>query len=318
MNTNVLPRSLTAYLAIREALGFRRQPTAHLLTDFVGYVTTQNLPGPIRAQQAVDGACSGSVSRTGGAHAARLSVARGFLAFLRASAPETEVPDPHLLATPRRPLPYLFTATELMQLLETLQNSPPSPSLCPLLWPTLCGLLASTGLRIGEALRLTEEEVVLDTDPPHLRIVETKFHKSRIVPLHPSTTERLRVYATQRHDLGYHLLSDVFFPARTGKPLPRSTALRVFQQVTRQLGMKPREGGRTPSLQCLRHTFAVNRLRTWYEAGLDVQELLPHLSVYLGHFRPQESYWYLTATPELLTAAAERFQRYAETEGGLR
>ena len=105
MNTDILQRSLTAYLAIREALGFRRQPTAHLLTDFVGSVMTHNHAEPIRAQLAVDWACSGSVSRTGGAHAARLTKVRGFLHFLRASAPDTEVPDHHLLATPRRSLP---------------------------------------------------------------------------------------------------------------------------------------------------------------------------------------------------------------------
>jgi len=316
MNTDILQRSLTAYLAIREALGFRRQPTASLLTDFVQYVLTHNLAGPIRAQLAVEWACRGSVSRTGGAHAARLTKVRGFLHFLRASAPDTEVPDHHLLATPRRSLPYLFSTAELPQLMARLEQTPPSPSLCPLLWSTLCGLLASTGLRTGEALRLTDDDVVLDAEPPHLRILETKFHKSRLVPLHPSTTDHLRAYLTQRRARGDHLLSNVFFPTRTGKPLHRSTVIRVFQQITHRLGMRPREDQRAPSLHCLRHTFAVNRLRAWYAAGHEVQELLPHLSVYLGHCRPQESYWYLTATPELLTAAAERFQRYAEPEGG--
>jgi integrase/recombinase XerD len=316
MNTDLLQRSLTAYLAIREALGFRHYPTAPLLTDFVQYVLTHIVPGPIRAHLAVDWAWNGTVSRTGEAPAARLSVVRGFLAFLRASAPDTEIPDHHLFATPRRTQPYLFSPAELRQLMATLDQISTRPALCPLLWSTLCGLLASTGLRIGEALRLTEDDVVLDTAPPYLRILETKFHKSRLVPLHASTTDRLRAYVTQRRDLGYSLLSHVFFPTCTGKPLQRSMVLRVFQQAIRQLGLSPREGQRPPSWHCLRHTFAVQRLRVWYEAGHDVQELLPHLSVYLGHCSPLESYWYLTATPELLTAAAERFQRYAETEGG--
>jgi integrase len=318
MNMELLQRSLTAYLAIRDALGFRRQPTTALLTDFVQYVRTHNPSGPIRAQLAVEWACSGSVSRTGGAHAARLTKARGFLQFLRASAPDTEVPDHHLLATPRRSLPYLFSTADLAQLIATLEQTPPSPSLCPLLWSTLCGLLASTGIRIGEALRLSDDDVVLEAELPHLRILETKFRKSRLVPLHPSTTASLRTYITQRRDRGEHLLSDVFFPTRTGKRLHRSTLIKVFQQVTQRLGLRPREGQRAPSLHCLRHTFAVNRLRTWYLAGHDVQALLPHLAVYLGHYSPHESYWYLTATPELLTAAAERFHRYAEPHGGAR
>jgi integrase len=138
------------------------------------------------------------------------------------------------------------------------------------------------------------------------------------VPLHPSTTAHLRTYITQRRERGDHLLSAVFFPTRAGKRLHRSTVIPIFQQVTRRLGMRPREGQRSPSLHCLRHTYAVNRLRAWYLAGHDVQELLPHLAVYLGHCSPQESYWYLTATPELLTAAAERFHRYMEPEGGTR
>jgi integrase len=191
----------------------------------------------------------------------------------------------------------------------------PRNSLRPLVWQTLIGLLASTGLRIGEALRLTVRDVQLDTEPPHLRIVETKFRKSRLVPLHPTTAAQLCAYAKQRRALGYHALSDVFFLSETGKALTPDGVWLPFRRLTRRLGMMPRDGGRHPSLHGLRHTFAVERLREWYRAGADVQALVPHLAVYLGHVRPQDSYWYLTATPELLTAAGERFQHYA-AEGG--
>jgi integrase/recombinase XerD len=315
MNPDALHRSLASYLALREALGFRVHPAKLLLTDFVHYVSTQNVAGPIRAQLAIDWACSGSATRGPGGQAARLSLVRGFLSFLRASTPDTEVPAHGLLATARRPFPYLFTATEIRHLLEATQTMRPRHSLRPLVWQTLIGLLASTGLRVGEALRLTIGDVLLETEPPHLRIVETKFRKSRLVPLHPTTADHLSSYARQRRALGYNTLSNVFFMAENGKALDQSCVWLSFRRLTRRIGLRPREGGRHPSLHCLRHTFAVARLREWYRTGVEVQAMVPHLSVYLGHLRPQESYWYLTATPELLLAAAERFQRYAEAGG---
>lgn len=316
MNKDNLQRSLDSYLAIREALGFRMHTTRILLTDFVEYLCTHNISGPIRAQVTIDWATSGSTTRGPGGQAARLSQVRGFLSFLRASVPETEIPDQRLLASARRSLPYLFTSIEIAQLLEGAMKMRPQGSLRPILWQTLLGLLASTGLRVGEALRLKIGDVLLQADPPHLRIVETKFRKSRLVPLHLTTAQQLRHYEEQRKRLGYNALSDSFFISEHGKALDHTSVWLSFRRLTRRLGILPRDGSRNPCLQCLRHTFAVERLREWYRLGMDVQALIPNLSVYLGHLRPEETYWYLTATPELLTAAAEKFQRYAEKEGG--
>ncbi len=314
MNKDDLQRSLDSYLAIREALGFKMHTTRILLTDFVGYLCLNNISGPIRAQVAIDWATSGSTTRGPGGQAVRLSQVRGFLSFLRASAPETEIPDQRLLASARRPLPYLFTPIEIAKLLEGAAKMRPQDSLRPILWQTLLGLLASTGLRVGEALRLKIDDVLLQADPPHLRIIETKFRKSRLVPLHPATAQHLRHYEEQRKRLGYDALSDSFFISESGKALDHTCVWLSFRRLTRRLGILPRNGSRNPCLQCLRHTFAVERLREWHRLGMNVQALIPNLSVYLGHLRPQETYWYLTATPELLTAAAEKFQRYAGKE----
>jgi integrase/recombinase XerD len=315
MNRDDLRRSLDSYLAIREALGFKMRPTAMLLADFVSYLAAQNLPGPIRAQTAIDWACGSSATRGPGGQAARLSQVRGFLSFLRASFPEIEIPDHRLLASARRPTPYLFTPAQVAQLLDAAANMRPSDSLRPDLWRTLIGLLACTGLRAGEAMRLKIGDVLLEANPPHLRVVETKFRKSRLVPLHASTARQLRQYAERRRRLGYHALSDLFFVSERGKQLDPSCVWLAFRRLTRRLGILPRDGGRHPSLHCLRHTFAVERLKEWYRDGADVSAMVPHLSVYLGHVRPQDSYWYLTATPELLGAAADRFRRYAEGGG---
>jgi integrase len=177
------------------------------------------------------------------------------------------------------------------------------------------GLLASTGLRVGEALRLQIDQVKLALDPPQLHILETKFRKSRIVPLHPSTAERLRLYQAQRARLHYDGLSETFFVSEQGHPLQQRALHDWFARLCQRVAIVPTAGGRAPCLTSFRHTFAVTRMQHWYQQGQDVHALLPHLSVYLGHVHPQESYWYLTAVPELLGAAAHRFEAYARTGG---
>jgi integrase len=187
----------------------------------------------------------------------------------------------------------------------------PPGILRPYTLSTLIGLLASTGLRVGEVLRLTIADVELDSQPPVLHIRETKFQKSRLVPLHASTADQLRHYQAMRGHLRYDALSNVFFVSEKGQSLSYAALARWFTTQCQQLGIAPLHPGRRPTLHALRHTFAVERIRQWYEEGADVQALLPHLSVYLGHLRPEYTYWYLSATPELLTAAAAKFQHYA-------
>jgi integrase/recombinase XerD len=137
----------------------------------------------------------------------RLSVARGFLIHLKARLPETEIPDRSLIVAPRRPHPYLFSATDISRILEEAGRLSPRGSLRPLTHQTLCGLLACTGLRPRKARNLLVLDVQLDEQPPHLLIRQTKFHKSRWVPLHPTTAEPLRRYAHLRHTLKYDGLS---------------------------------------------------------------------------------------------------------------
>jgi integrase len=216
-----------------------------------------------------------------------------------------------LVAAFRRPKPYLLTPPQIAGLIRAAQDMGPRGSLRPHTFSTFLGVLASTGLRVGEAIRLTIQDVHLDTTPPVLHIRETKFHKSRLVPLHPTTVGPLRHYTAVRTTLHYGALSDVFFISEQGLALTHDVLGQWFAQLCRRLGLVPTAGGRRPSLRALRHAFAIERIRRWYQEGVEVQALLPHLSIYLGHVRPQESYWYLTATPELLSAAALRFQQYA-------
>jgi integrase/recombinase XerD len=315
MTADLLDTHLLAYLSLREALGFQMRAEKILLPEFVAYILAQQAPYPIRAQHALAWACQASAHHGPSGAARRLSLARGFLRYLQAVIPATEVPAPGLLPTPRRPHPFLFTPTQITALVEAAHASRPRGSFRPHTLASLLGLLASTGLRVGEALRLQSAHVHLDRDPPQLHILETKFHTSRVVPLHPSTAERLRHYQAQRARLHYDGLADAFFVSERGQPIQHRALHDWFARLCQRMAIAPTPGQHAPCLTSFRHTFAVTRMQHWYQQGQDVQALLPHLSVYLGHVHPQESYWYLSAVPELLSAAAHRFEAYAYAEG---
>lgn len=313
MTINELHTRLDAYLALREALGFATRATRRLLQDFVAYLAQHGDGHPIRAHLAVDWACRASATRGPSGQHARLSAARGFLLHLNASRPETEIPDRSLMAAPRRPHPYLFSATDISRVLDAAGRLRPRGSLRPLTHQTLFALLACTGLRPSEAINLLVPDVQLDEQPPRLLIRQSQFHKSRWVPLPPTAAEHLRRYAHLRRAMKYDGLSEVFFVSEQGRHLDRHSLHRTFRRLIRRLGITPQPGRRPPTLHAFRHTFAVNRLRQWYEADAEARVRLPNLSVSLGHLTPVSSDWYLTATPELLGAAAQRFARYAGT-----
>ena len=174
-------------------------------------------------------------------------------------------------------------------LAATLEMGPRN-SLRPHTHHALLGLLASTGLRVGEAIRLTVADVQLALHPPHLIIRQTKFAKSRLVPLHATTAEQLHGYARERQRLGYDGLSDAWLIAERGKPLCHSNLQIWFARLLRRLDIRAPDGKRRPSLHSFRHGFAVERLKAWQDAGADVRALVPHLAVYLGHVSPRETY----------------------------
>jgi integrase len=302
---------LDAYLALREALGLSTRTHRKLLQDFVAYLKKHGDGKPIRAQLAVDWALCNSATCGISRQAARLGLARGFLIHLKASLPETEIPDKHLLPAPRRPQPYIFSASEISLLLEEAARVGPRGSLRPHTHQTFIGLLACTGLRSSEAAKLLTSDVQLDKQPPRLLIRQTKFKKSRWVPLHYTVAHKLRHYAQLRREMYYDALSDSFFVSEQGGKIKLKNLRYAFRRLVGQLGLKPRPRQRHPTLHSLRHTFAVNRLKQWYETGADVHALLPNLSIYLGHINPAESFWYLSATPELLGAAAQLFESYS-------
>jgi len=228
--------------------------------------------------------------------------------------------SPMPVTLPKRPTPfkpYIYTHDEYARLVEMTHVLDRSQR-CQVqaaTFRTLLLLLYGTGLRIGEALSLTLSDVDLSTSL--LTIRNTKFFKTRWVPIGPQLSGVLAVYAKTRRALPRPARNaSAFLAARRGNALSRSTVERLFRFLCEHAGIRRTDGGRfQPRLHDIRHTFALNRLISWYRQGADVQHLLPCLSTYLGHIDITATQRYLTMTPELLHEASLRFQRYA-LEGG--
>jgi integrase len=169
-------------------------------------------------------------------------------------------------------------------------------------------------MRIGEAIDLRVEDARLDAIPPHLLIHESKFGKSRYVVLHPSTAQHLRLYLAKRAKILQGRKVEPFFINRHGGRLDYNSQRLAFVRLLRLAGIEAVPGQRGPSLHSFRHSFAVRRLTLWHRERREVQALLPHLAVYLGHLGPENTYWYVSGTPELLLEASARFERQRTDE----
>jgi integrase len=210
--------------------------------------------------------------------------------------------------------PHIYSQRQLRELVRAAARLRPTYRLRPLTYSTLFGLLASTGIRISEALDLDKDHV--DLAHGILRIEQTKFRKCRFVPLHPTVTRAMRRYARER-DLDQHLRSsDAFFIGRHGAALPYSTVRGTFRRLCAQLGWRSNGMLPRPRIHDMRHSFASRRLLTWYQQGVNVDQKIAALSTYLGHGKVTDTYWYLTGTPELLATAGGRFERFAAQPAG--
>jgi len=298
---------LERYLSLRSALGYKMRGFRPCLDGFTDYLDRHREDGRISAQLVLDWACSAKCGPAG--QRQRLSRARGFLHYLRASVPETEVPDSHLIGSPPRANPYIYSSQEIVRLIEAAGSFGPRHSLYGQTCATFIGLIASAGLRMGEIIRLADADVYLGDDLSVITIRESKFRKSRMVPIHSSVAEKLRIYRKRRGR------STSFFKADRGGPLSASAVWKAFNAARSKANITAASTGGRPTLHALRHTFAVNRLLAWYQEGLDVNRWLPHLSVYMGHVEPKCTYWYITATPQLLRFASESFARFAREAG---
>jgi integrase/recombinase XerD len=289
------------YLRLRRALGYRLERAELWLRQLAAYVQGAGSQ-TLTAELAISWARLPATAQP--RHwAARLGCARKFAAYLHTIDPSTQIPPTGIFPAERhRPTPYLWTAEQIEILLETARTL--RPPLRGLTYQGLFGLLAVTGMRLGEAVGLQRGDVDLDTAVITIR--HAKFDRPRIVPLHPSTASALRRYATGRDELCPQPRSEAFFLSTRGAALDRSQVDKTLRQITTAMGI--RTTTIHPRAHDLRHSFAVHTLIRWMREDVRVDEHIGVLSTYLGHVSPAGTYWYLTAVPELMELAAGRLQ----------
>jgi len=297
------------YLAYRRGLGFQLDSSGHVLLDFARYADRIGHRRPLTSELILRWATQ-SDRHTKRYQAARLSVVRGFARFLAAEDGESHVPDMRLLGGCfHRQQPHVYTEEQLRQLLKAAAGLRPVYPLRPHVYEALFGLLASTGLRVSEALALRTSDV--DLESCVIRVGLTKFRKSRLVPIHPTVAEALRRFARRRDQERGARATEWFFVGRHGNPLPYSTVRTTFLGIRRRLDWRSNGTLPRPRIHDLRHSFACRRLLQWYRAGVDVDHAIACLSTYLGHGKVTDTYWYLSASGGLLGFASERFERFA-------
>lgn len=308
-----LAELVKTYVAFKRSLGMHFHTEAKQLRAFCRAMGDLDIadvaPDAVRAFIAGRGPVTAYWSR-------KLSILGGFYRYALSRGFTTTSPLPAMLPKLPPPLtPYIYSVDELTRLLAAtdLLKDPQCP-LRALTFRTLLLLLYSTGMRIGEALALTIHDV--DMQRRLVTVRNTKFFKSRLVPTGPQLTDELAEYVVRRRQLP--LPADdasAFFATRTGHRICYDDALRLFCRVRQRAGVRrDREARYQPRLHDLRHTAALHRLIAWYQAGADVQQLLPHLATYLGHVDIASTQRYLSMTPELLSEASRRFEQYAQPE----
>jgi integrase/recombinase XerD len=311
-----LTQLIDSYVSHKRSLGRRYDAAAKLLQSFLRTV------GPVEVdrihQEMVQGFLNHSCIVTSTWHTKYYALNGLFRFAIQRGLLETS-PMPFLI--PKRPAyatPYIYSPEELRRLLEattTLDVHYPKngqrPGMQPETLRTLILLLYGTGLRVSEAVSLTTDDVDLSAN--YVLVRNTKFFKTRLLPIGPRLASALAIYAENRVALARRLpTTSAFFLDRYGRPISRATAERYFRIIRNRIGLKRSDGAYfQPRLHDLRHAFAVHRLLAWYRSGADVQRLLPQLSPYLGHIGIAETQHYLTMTPELLREASRRFESYA-------
>jgi integrase/recombinase XerD len=297
-----LDRRVEEYLAIRRALGYKLAGYDSVLGEFTGWMDTSGasvVTGDLALAWAQCRPSSPVRERQ------RLTIVRRFAEYLSAVDPRTEVPAANLLpASYHRRVPYIYSPAEITALMATARSL--TPPLKAATYETLIGLIACTGLRVGEAAGLDTDDV--NIADAILLVRFGKNGRSRHVPIHSTTADALSAYAARRDRLCPRPTATTFFVSTRGGRLAQSSVQSVFAGLRRETGLDRRGAGRLPRLHDLRHGFVVRSLLAWHRDGVDVQARLPLLSTYVGHVDPKASYWYQQAVPELLALAALRVE----------
>jgi len=290
------------YLAMRRSLGFKLAGEGRMLLDFADRLDDTG-QSTITVDAALAWACEPAT--TARQHRRRLDVVRCFARHLSAFDPTCEIPPTDLLvARSHRPTPYLYSPEEVAALIHAAGTIAAPMHAATI--QAVIGLIAASGLRLGEALALDRGDVDLDAA---VLTVTGKNDQTRLVPVHPTTVAMLGAYAARRDHLCPAVVCPSFFLTTTGQRVQQRGVQQTFAKLLVLADVATPPGRRRPRIHDLRHTFAVNVLIGWYQDGVDVSARLPVLSTFLGHASPEATYWYLQAAPQLLALAAQRLER---------
>jgi integrase/recombinase XerD len=300
---SALGQAADDYLALRCSLGHDLAEAHRLLPRFVAYLDSIGAP-TVTINAALAWAQEPGVDPSTSVSPRRMTIARGFARHMAGIDPSTEIPPLGLIPSRQRwRPPFIYSNADIGALLaqaRLIHYRLPAAT-----HETILGLLACTGMRVGEAIRLDRSDI--DWTEGVLLIRESKFGKSRLVPVHASTLETLDRYSKVRDRLCLRPTTTSFFVSVRGNAMIYQTVQEVFRRLCTAAGIGDGSATR-PRIHDLRHSFAVSTLLEWYRAGKDVEAYLPRLSTYLGHRDPRSTYWYLSAAPELLALAAGRLE----------
>ena len=303
--SSTISARIDAYLASRRHAGFALRIDGEQLGRFARFAQQAGHRGPLTVKLASQWA-SASRGRRPLTAARRIEVLRPFASYCQQFDSATEIPPRWLFGRAHRRLtPHIFTADEIDMLITACAMLYPAGGLRGASCATIFGLIAATGLRISEATGLLRSDVDLKRRLLHIR--HAKFGKSRWVPLHPTAVAALRRYAQRRDRDAHAAKSDCFFAFDHGRCASTRSVEYAFKILRARLKWRSRGGHPVPRIHDLRHSFICHRLEDWYAQGLDIDQSILALSTYVGHAKVTDTYWYVTATPDLLAIAARRF-----------
>jgi integrase len=309
--TTSMQHLVQGYLDERRSVGFALTISGAQLLAFARFADASGHRGPLTRQLITRWARDEAKRATPLTWTRRIEVIRPFAKHRARIEPGSYVPKADTFGRRRRRLaPHVYTDREIVDLLAAADRLLPRGTLRPATYRALFGLIAATGLRVSEALRLQCDDVDLDTGM--LTVRQTKFTKSRLVPLHPTTVRALKQYLALRRRHLPTVQDGPFLASARGTALAKRTVHWVFDRLRKQLGWTARGGHAAPRIHDLRHTFICRRVQLWHEHGTDIENAMVALSTYVGHAKVSDTYWYLTAVPDLMSVTGCRFERFVE------
>ena len=303
------------YLSERRALGFDLRIAGNQIVAFARFVDERGHNGPLTNEIVLNWVQGEAKRASPMSWARRLDVLRPFARYLARLDPATEFPQTAIFGRSHRRLaPHIYSEREICDLLAAAWRLAPEGGLRPATYATIFGLIAATGLRLSEALHLHCGD--LDFDRGVLTVRNTKFRKSRHVPLHATVMAALQRYLAVRVRHGAPTADSPLFLSPAGSFIPKRTIQGVFRKLLTDLGWTARGGHSEVRIHDLRHTFICRRVQLWHEHGADIDNAMAALSTYVGHAKISDTYWYLTGVPDLMAVAGKRFELFAARVGG--